>query len=75
LLYKNIKIKTYRIIILPVVLYGCETWSLTRRAKHWLEGVGEYGAGKTFGPKRDGLEKQTQRSVLLTKYYSDAKIV
>jgi DNA-binding Lrp family transcriptional regulator len=28
-LSKNIKIKTYRTIILPVVLYGCETWSLT----------------------------------------------
>jgi hypothetical protein len=27
LLSKNLKIKIYRIIILPVVLYGCETWS------------------------------------------------
>ena len=31
LLSKNIKIKKYRIIILPVVLYECETWSLTLR--------------------------------------------
>jgi hypothetical protein len=31
LLSKNLKIKIYRIIILPVVLYGCETWSLTLR--------------------------------------------
>ena len=31
LLSKNIKIKIYRTIILPVVLYGCETWSLTLR--------------------------------------------
>jgi len=31
LLCKNIKIKVYRTIILPVVLYGCETWSLTLR--------------------------------------------
>jgi len=31
LLSKNIKINIYRIIILPVVLYGCETWSLTLR--------------------------------------------
>jgi hypothetical protein len=29
LLSKNLKIKIYRTIILPVVLYGCETWSLT----------------------------------------------
>jgi len=31
LLSENIKIKIYRTIILPVVLYGCETWSLTLR--------------------------------------------
>jgi len=31
LLSKNLKIMTYRTIILPVVLYGCETWSLTLR--------------------------------------------
>jgi len=32
-LYKNIKIKIYKTIILPVVLYGCETWSLTLRVR------------------------------------------
>ena len=31
LLSKNLKMKIYRTLILPVVLYGCETWSLTRR--------------------------------------------
>ena len=31
LLSKNLKIKIYKTIILPVVLYGCETWSLTLR--------------------------------------------
>jgi hypothetical protein len=31
LLFKNLKIKIYRTIILPVFLYGCETWSLTLR--------------------------------------------
>jgi len=31
LLSRNLNIKIYRIIILPVVLYGCETWSLTWR--------------------------------------------
>jgi hypothetical protein len=31
LLSKNTKFKIYRTIILPVVLYGCETWSLTLR--------------------------------------------
>ena len=33
LLSKNVKIKIYRTIILPVVLYGCETWSLILRGK------------------------------------------
>ena len=36
LLSKNLKIKIYRTIILPVVLYGCETWSLTLREEHEL---------------------------------------
>ena len=36
LLSKNLKIKTYRTIILPVVLYGCETWSLTLREERRL---------------------------------------
>jgi len=34
LLSKNLKIKIYRTIILPVVLYGYETWSITLREKH-----------------------------------------
>ena len=33
---KNLKIKIYKTIILPVVLYGCEAWSLTLREKHSL---------------------------------------
>ena len=36
LLSKNLKIKIYKTIILPVVLYGCETWSLTLREEYKL---------------------------------------
>jgi hypothetical protein len=36
LLSKNVRVRTYRNIILPVVLYGCETWSLTIREEHKL---------------------------------------
>jgi hypothetical protein len=36
LLSKNVKIRIYNTIILPVVLYGCETWSLTLREEHRL---------------------------------------
>jgi hypothetical protein len=35
LLSRNVKVKIYKTIILPVVLYGCETWSLTLREEHW----------------------------------------
>jgi hypothetical protein len=36
LISKNLKIKPYKTVILPVVLYGCETWSLTLREEHRL---------------------------------------
>ena len=36
LLSKSLKIKIYRTLILPVVLYGCETWSLTLREERNL---------------------------------------
>jgi len=37
LLSKNLKIKIYRTIILPLVLYGCETWSLTLREERKMK--------------------------------------
>jgi hypothetical protein len=43
LLSENFKIRIYKTIILPVVLYGCETWSLTLREEH-RQGVWEQGA-------------------------------
>jgi hypothetical protein len=36
LIYKNINIKIYRTVIVPVVLCGCETWSLTLREERRL---------------------------------------
>jgi hypothetical protein len=54
LLSKNLTIKMYRIIILPVVLYGCEIWSLTLREGHRLR-VFEYRVLRMFGPKTDEL--------------------
>ena len=50
---QTLKIKTYRTIILPVVLYGCETWSLTLREKHGLRVLGNRMLRRIFGPKRD----------------------
>jgi hypothetical protein len=37
LISKNLKIKMYKTVILPVVLYGCETWSLTLEEEHRLK--------------------------------------
>jgi hypothetical protein len=47
------KIKIYKIIILPVVLYGCETWSLTLREEHRLRAFENRVLRRIFGPKRD----------------------
>jgi hypothetical protein len=53
LLSKNVKIRMYRTIILPVVLYGCETWSLTLREEHSLRVFENRVLRGTFGLKRD----------------------
>ena len=52
LLFKNLKIKIYRTIILPVVLYGCETWSLTLRKERRLRVLENKVLRRIFGPKR-----------------------
>ena len=55
LLSKNLKIKIYRTVILPVFLYGCETWSLTLREEHRLWVFENRVLRRIFGPKRDGV--------------------
>jgi len=56
LLSKNSKIKIYRIIILPVVLYGCETWSLTLREERKLR-VFEENIWTEEGRGNGGMEE------------------
>jgi hypothetical protein len=52
-LSKNLKIRIYKTIILPVVLYRCKTWSRILREEHRLR-VFEYRVlRRIFGPKRD----------------------
>ena len=53
LLSKNLKIKIYGTIILPVVLYGCETWSLTLREERRLRVLENRVLRRIFGPRRD----------------------
>ena len=53
LLTRNLKVKIYKTIILPVVLYGCDTWSLTLREEHRLKISQNRLLRRIFGPKRD----------------------
>ena len=53
LLPTDLKIMIYRTIILPVVLYGCETWSLTLREERRLRVFENRALRRIFGPKRD----------------------
>jgi hypothetical protein len=52
-LSKNINIKIYRTIILPLVLYGYEIWLLTEREEHGLRVFENRVPRRIFGPKRD----------------------
>jgi hypothetical protein len=53
LLSRNVKVKIYKTIIIPVVLYGCETWSFTLREEHILRMFENRFLRRKFGPKRD----------------------
>jgi hypothetical protein len=55
MLSKNVKVRIYKTIILPVVLYGCETWSLTVKEEHKLRVFENRVLRRIFLPKRDGV--------------------
>jgi len=53
LLFKTLKIKIYKTIILPAILYGCETWSLTLREERRVRVLENRVLRSIFGPKMD----------------------
>jgi hypothetical protein len=53
LISKNLKIKIYKTVILPVVLYGSESWSLTLREEHGLRVFENRVLRRIFGHKRE----------------------
>jgi len=77
LLSKNLKIKIYRTIILPVVLYGFETCSLTLRAEPRLRVFENSVLRRIFGPKRDKVTGEWRKlhNEELNDLYSSPSIV
>jgi hypothetical protein len=64
-------------IILPVVLYGCETWSLTLREKHRLRVFANRVLRRIFGPKKDEVmgEWRKLHNEELRDLYSSPSII
>jgi hypothetical protein len=58
---RNVKVKIYKTIILPVVLYGCETWSLTLREERRLRMFENRVLRRIFGPKRDKVMEEWRK--------------
>jgi len=61
LLSKNLKIKIYRTLILPVVLYGCEAWSLTLREERKLRVFENMVLRRICAPRRDEVTREWWR--------------
>ena len=61
LLSKNLKIKICRTVIFPVVLYGCETWSLTLRDERKPRVFENRVLRRIFGPRRDEVTGEWRR--------------
>jgi hypothetical protein len=77
LLSKNVKVRIYKTIILPVVLYGCVTWSLTVREEHKLRVFENRVLRRIFGPKTDGVTERWRKlhNEELHKLYSSQSII
>ena len=71
LLSKTLKIKIYRTITLPAVLYGFETWSLTLREERRLRVFENRVLRRVFGPKRDEVTREWRKlhNEELTSYF------
>jgi hypothetical protein len=76
--YNNIsKFRMYKTIILPVVLFGCETWSLTLREEYRLRVFENRVLRKIFGPRRDEVTGDWRKlhNEELHNLYSSSNII
>jgi hypothetical protein len=60
-LSRNVKVKIYKTMIVPVVLYGHETWSLILREEHRLKVFEKRVLKGIFGPKRDKVKGEWRK--------------
>jgi hypothetical protein len=76
-LSRNLKVKIYKTIILPVVFYGCETWSLTLREENKMRVFENRVLRRIFGPKRDEVtgEWRKMHNGELHNLYSSLHII
>jgi hypothetical protein len=63
-LSRNLKVKIYKTIILPVILYGCETWSLTLMGQHRLRVFQNRVLRRISGPKRDEVAGEWRKFIM-----------
>ncbi|KAJ4436596.1 hypothetical protein ANN_16629 [Periplaneta americana] len=77
LLSKNLKVRIYKTVILPVVLYGCEIWTLTLREEHRLRVFENKVLRKIFGAKRDKVTGEWRKlhNAELHALYSSPDII
>ncbi|KAJ4448530.1 hypothetical protein ANN_10548 [Periplaneta americana] len=77
LLSKYLKVRIYKTVILPVVLYGCETWTLTLREEHRLRVFENKMLRKIFGAKRDEVTGEWRKlhNTELHALYSSPDII
>ncbi|KAJ4428289.1 hypothetical protein ANN_24307 [Periplaneta americana] len=77
LLSKNLKVRIYKTVILPVVLYSCETWTLILREEHRLRVFENKVLRKIFGAKRDEVTGEWRKlhNTELHALYSSPDII
>jgi hypothetical protein len=60
-LSRNVKVKIHKTIILPLVFYGCETWTVTLREEHRLRVFENRVLRRILGPKSDEVTGQWRK--------------